>query len=396
MEPQPDVGEGRSRQAIELVDELGWSEDPIVGTAHLALGGGLVSRSLLEEGESWLDRGGQPLDGLPDPEASVSLPYARGVLRFRQHRFEEAIECFCNTVARPLGGVPAPHFPSSSARAWELRAGVRLGDLESARLALAEDGPKQAVEALAPVLEGSAAALHVNYEVEALVLGAIARDRLGQAAAAEDALEAALDLAEPGRQVWTIFTQPGARPLLERHRHHRTAHRALIAELLDRFTGIEAAGRSEDAAELREPLTDRELDVLRLLPTHLSAGEIANELSLSVHTVKTHTRSIYGKLDVHRRSEAVEQALALVLLPVDAGEVPRIARSVRCQHAREQARFPFIEGTANTGERPVSGHLNAALARSVVHAHNEYRGRGRRRLRRSSTSTWSSCSWRTP
>jgi LuxR family maltose regulon positive regulatory protein len=233
--------------------------------------------------------------------------------------------------------VPPPHFLSSSARAWELRARVRLGDLGSARLALAEadeaerdlvdwrnlaaclhlaeDEPKKAVEALAPVLEGSAAALHVNYEVEALVLAAIAHDRLGQAAAAEEALEAALDLAEPGRQVWTIFTQPGARRLLERHRHHRTAHRALIAELLDRFTGIEAARRFEDAAELREPLTDRELDVLRLLPTHLSAGEIANELFLSVHTVKTHTRSIYGKLDVHRRSEAVEQALALVLLP---------------------------------------------------------------------------------
>lgn len=39
-------------------------------------------------------------------------------------------------------------------------------------------------------------------------------------------------------------------------------------------------------------------------------------------------------------------------------------------------KIPFIEGTANTGERPASGRLNAALARAVVHAHNEYRGRG--------------------
>jgi LuxR family transcriptional regulator, maltose regulon positive regulatory protein len=80
-------------------------------------------------------------------------------------------------------------------------------------------------------------------------------------------------------------------------------------------SAIETAQRSEDAADLCEPLTDRELDVLRLLPTHLSAGEIANELSLSVHTVKAHLRSVYAKLDVHRRSEAVKRALALELLP---------------------------------------------------------------------------------
>ena len=337
MEPRPDLGEERSRRAIELADQLGWSEDPIAGTAYLALGGGLISRGRLQEGEPWLDRAEQVLEGLPDPEASVSLPYVRGVLRFQQQRYKEAIEWFRNAGARSRGGVPAPHFLSSSARAWELRARTRLGDLGPARSALAEadeaerglvdwrnlaaclhlaeDKPKEAVEALAPVLDGSATAMHVNLEVEALVLEAIARDRLGQAAAAEEALEGALDLAGPERQVWTIFTVSGTRSLLERQPHHRTVHRALIAELLERFTRIETSGRSEGAAELREPLTDRELEVLQFLPTHYSAREIANELSVSVHTVKTHMRSIYGKLDVHRRSEAVEYALALELLP---------------------------------------------------------------------------------
>ena len=176
MEPRPDVGEERSRRAIELADQLGWSEDPIAGTAYLALGGGLISRGRLQEGESWLDRAEQVLEGLPDPEASVSLPYVRGVLRFQQQRYKEAIEWFRNAVARPRGGVPAPHFLSTSARAWELRARTRLGDLGPARSALAEadeaerglvdwrnlaaclhlaeDKPKEAVEALAPVLMG--------------------------------------------------------------------------------------------------------------------------------------------------------------------------------------------------------------------------------------------------
>jgi LuxR family transcriptional regulator, maltose regulon positive regulatory protein len=54
--------------------------------------------------------------------------------------------------------------------------------------------------------------------------------------------------------------------------------------------------------------------VLRYLPTNLSAPEVARELSLSVHTVRTHMRHIFAKLGVHRRTEAVTRARALSLL----------------------------------------------------------------------------------
>ena len=54
--------------------------------------------------------------------------------------------------------------------------------------------------------------------------------------------------------------------------------------------------------------------MLRYLPTNLSAPEIARELSLSVHTVRTHVRHLYAKLGTHRRTEAVERARALGLL----------------------------------------------------------------------------------
>jgi DNA-binding CsgD family transcriptional regulator len=66
--------------------------------------------------------------------------------------------------------------------------------------------------------------------------------------------------------------------------------------------------------KLREEISDAEARVLRYLPTNLTAPEIAAELYVSVHTVKTHMRHIYSKLDVHRRRDAVEHARALGLL----------------------------------------------------------------------------------
>ena len=54
--------------------------------------------------------------------------------------------------------------------------------------------------------------------------------------------------------------------------------------------------------------------MLRYLPTNLSAPEIARELSLSVHTVRTHVRHLFAKLGAHGRTEAVERARSLGLL----------------------------------------------------------------------------------
>jgi LuxR family maltose regulon positive regulatory protein len=65
---------------------------------------------------------------------------------------------------------------------------------------------------------------------------------------------------------------------------------------------------------LRDTLSDRETRILRFLPTHLSAPEIANELYVSVNTVKTHLRHVYAKLGVNSRKQAIEQARVLGLL----------------------------------------------------------------------------------
>jgi LuxR family maltose regulon positive regulatory protein len=92
---------------------------------------------------------------------------------------------------------------------------------------------------------------------------------------------------------------------------HRTAHAAHLKALLDHLAGAEPA---PEAAQPAEPLSERELAVLRFLPTNLSAADIGGELFLSVHTVKTHMRKLYAKLDVHTRAEAVQSARSLGLL----------------------------------------------------------------------------------
>ena len=66
--------------------------------------------------------------------------------------------------------------------------------------------------------------------------------------------------------------------------------------------------------DLPEPLTQRELTILRFLATSMSTSEIADELCLSVNTVKTHLAAIYRKLPAGRRREAVVRARELELI----------------------------------------------------------------------------------
>ncbi len=151
------------------------------------------------------------------------------------------------------------------------------------------------------------------WEIEALVLEAIARDALGDPGAASRALERALDVAEPGGLLLPFLLYPTAE-LLERQARLRTTHASLIAEILNLLSGNTPAARPKDAAPLEEPLSESELRVLRYLPTNLRGPEIAAELFVSLSTIRTHLRNVYAKLGVHSRADAVKRARELGLL----------------------------------------------------------------------------------
>lgn len=90
--------------------------------------------------------------------------------------------------------------------------------------------------------------------------------------------------------------------------------REYVGKLLATFGAEEQERAVSPASPLLEPLSEREAEVLRLLTTRLSTPEIADELVISVNTVRSHIKSIYSKLNVHRRMEAVQRAKELGLL----------------------------------------------------------------------------------
>ena len=91
------------------------------------------------------------------------------------------------------------------------------------------------------------------------------------------------------------------------------SRRDYARRLLAAARGPEDDGLVEQA--LIDPLSERELDVLRLLGTELNGPAIARELVVSLNTVRTHTKSIYAKLGVTSRGAAVRRATELGLLP---------------------------------------------------------------------------------
>jgi LuxR family maltose regulon positive regulatory protein len=327
----------RSRQAIELAEQHGWTDEPAAGIAYEILGGSLVSQGRSEEAEPWVQRAERTIRAEAEPAVAAAVHSSRGLLELARGRDAEALAAF-RTVERLGGLLAVPHYLVLPARAWLLEALVRLGGLEQAEHAIAELGeqdrdrgeiraavaalrlaqgdPHAATAALAPALDGSAPVLSRNLQVQAFLLEAIARDALGDPAA-ERALERALDLAEPDGVLLPFLLHP-APGLLERHARHRTAHAALIAETRGLLAGRTPAPPPAAAQPPLEPLSESEIRVLRYLPTNLSAREIANELYVSTNTVKTHMHHLYAKLGTHRRGEAVTHARALGLLAPSA------------------------------------------------------------------------------
>jgi LuxR family maltose regulon positive regulatory protein len=329
------LGAERGRQAIELAAKHGWADEPVAGVAYMAIGVAMIVQGRIEDAEHALGQAERIVRAEADPAAGMRLRYGRGMLEYVSGRHDAALRAF-QAAQRLSDSLITPHTLAPRLRSHLLQtlarggrtqrveqalAGMDTAERErgetriaEASLRLAQHDPQAAVTVLGPVIDGSAPLQNAHlWDVQALLLQAIACDTLGDAAAARRALEGALDRAEPERLLFPFLYDP-APDLLDRHRRLGTAHAALIGEILGVLAGREPGAAADGPRRLREPLSHAEARVLRYLPTKLSAPEIADEMYLSVNTVKTHMRHLYDKLGTHRRHEAVEQARALGLL----------------------------------------------------------------------------------
>ena len=154
--------------------------------------------------------------------------------------------------------------------------------------------------------------------IEILVLQALTHHARGDVPGALAPLERALTLAEPEGYVRVFIGEgPPMASLLRRVAKQRAGW-DYVRRLLDARgqAGVTTAGGQAMPARQRlvEPLSERELDVLRLLGSDLDGPGIARELTVSLNTLRTHTRNIYAKLGVNSRRAAVRQAAELDLL----------------------------------------------------------------------------------
>jgi LuxR family transcriptional regulator, maltose regulon positive regulatory protein len=148
--------------------------------------------------------------------------------------------------------------------------------------------------------------------LEILVLQALLQQAQRDIPAALVSLQQALTLAEPEGYVRTFVDEGPSMASLLRAAAKQGIARSYAGSLLAAFDTTEDRGPVKQG--LIEPLSERELDVLRLLGTDLDGPDIARELVVSLNTVRTHTKNIYAKLGVNNRRAAVRRAAELELL----------------------------------------------------------------------------------
>jgi LuxR family maltose regulon positive regulatory protein len=176
----------------------------------------------------------------------------------------------------------------------------------------AERSHDEAVWLLGRLLRAAEVGDRTGSLIEITVLQALALGMRGDLPAALAPLERALTLAEPEGYVRILVDEgPPMAALLGAAAKRRIAPNH-VRRLLTAFGST--PDRTTASQVLIEPLSRRELDVLRLLATDLGGPDIARRLVVSLNTVRTHTRKIYAKLGVNNRRAAVHRAEELDLL----------------------------------------------------------------------------------
>ncbi|MFN8594937.1 MAG: LuxR C-terminal-related transcriptional regulator [Anaerolineae bacterium] len=348
------LGQGRLRdavrtykQSLQLADETGPEAQSI--TAHHHLGLALLYHEM-DDVEAFT-RHWQKAAELGKQTTLVDWAYrwcrAQARLKQAEGDFDAALELLDeaqrvyvkNPVPdlRPIAALKAQVYLKqghlSKAREWVRERGLSPADeiiylhefeyITLARILMAEGSTQQADELLERLQQTAEAQGRWGSVIEISIVQALAYRAQGNTSAALAALDRALTLAEPEGYIRTFVDEGEAmrllmadfRLLIEKQKHaedYRTI--GYIEKLLAAFPQPMMLPQSEiknRKSEILDQLSPRELEVLRLIEQGLSNQEIADRLYLALSTVKGYTRTLFEKLQVQRRTEAIIRAREL-------------------------------------------------------------------------------------
>jgi LuxR family maltose regulon positive regulatory protein len=171
----------------------------------------------------------------------------------------------------------------------------------------------EATELLQRLLQAADEGARTGSVIEILVLQALARQARGDIPAALACLQRALTLAEPEGYVRVFLDESPSNGLAAKS-GRETGDRTELCPPPPGRSCQQTEGTAPVQQGLIEPLSERELDALRLLGSDLDGPDIARELVVSLNTVRSHTKNIYAKLGVSNRRAAVRRAQELQLM----------------------------------------------------------------------------------
>jgi LuxR family maltose regulon positive regulatory protein len=327
--------------AVEDPENWGRLPLPVFGWVKLRLGELLYEWNDLDQAWDHLARGLELAEVGGDVQSLIAGYVISARLKLTRDDFDGAAELLAK--AQPLvDGAAFPDWTSRFERCqielWLTQGKLRLAvdwvdtalrdgtleersESESVRLATARvlivkgDAPSRdrAVSLLDDLLQAAETHGRMGVQIEALALQAIAHWGRGDTARAMTFLERSLRLAEPEGYV-RLFADLGL-PMtrLLQEARSREVRPNYVSRLLA-ACGVALTPPGNGKAVLPEPLSQREQDVLGLIAAGLTNREIAESLFISPETVKKHTSSIFGKLGVGSRTQAVARARSLGFL----------------------------------------------------------------------------------
>ena len=338
-------------EQLGLASEFGYQDSIMIGILKCQKGEILIERNSLEKATQLIDEGCLTVDGTDNRSLLCWALLSRVKLLHALAEHEE-LDQTIEQIIQVSAGSPALGWVGDQAQSWRCRLWLDRGDTRlasawleehdpenqttpqqvgffafsdlvmAARVLAASGAPDRAaslLDRLAPVARQRGRMVSL---IEILCMQALAQAELGDDERADAAITEALALAEPQHLVRPFVSEGTGMARCLHGFSVRNGTAPFIARILGAFPAIDRdEAEREDTqsanSELMEPLSDRELDVLRCIARGLSNEEIGEHLYISVHTVKTHARNINYKLGSHSRTQAVSKARGIGLLQSD-------------------------------------------------------------------------------